>query len=118
MAQGNGQNGDAPGEAMSYVYIKSERAGHHGAEHDLFTVGFYEPSGKWQSESDHTGEGEAAKRVHWLNGGSIQSESAPTGTIAVPRTLLAAALSAIPLDNTGLRNTLSALFTKLSEATK
>lgn len=28
-----------------YVYIQSEPS--------LWTVGFYDPSGKWQSESDH-----------------------------------------------------------------
>jgi len=30
---------------MSYVYIRSEPG--------LWTVGFYDPSGKWQPESDH-----------------------------------------------------------------
>ncbi len=44
-----------------YVYIKSEPG--------LFTVGFYDPEGKWQPESDHTNEADAAHRVHWLNGG-------------------------------------------------
>lgn len=43
-----------------YVYIKSEP--------ELFTVGFYDPSGKWHAESDHRDENEAAKRVAWLNG--------------------------------------------------
>ena len=44
-----------------YVYIQSEPA--------LYTVGFYDPSGKWQSESDHDTKEQAAERVHWLNGG-------------------------------------------------
>lgn len=65
---------------MSYVYIKSERAGHQGAEHDLFTVGHYEPSGKFHPESDHMEEAKAAARVRWLNGGldvSASSEKKP-----------------------------------------
>lgn len=43
-----------------YVYIKSEPG--------LWTVGFYDPAGKWQPESDHESADEAAKRVAWLNG--------------------------------------------------
>lgn len=46
---------------MSWVYIKSEPG--------LWTVGFYDPSGQWQPESDHTSTREAAARVHYLNGG-------------------------------------------------
>lgn len=45
-----------------YVYIKSRGE-------DLWTVGFYDPAGKWQPESDHNSSEEAAKRVHYLNGG-------------------------------------------------
>jgi len=44
-----------------YVYIKSEPG--------LWTVGFYDPQGKWQSESDHDNQSDAAHRVVWLNGG-------------------------------------------------
>lgn len=44
-----------------WVYIRSEK--------NLWTVGFYDPQGKWVSESDHSTAGEAAKRVHYLNGG-------------------------------------------------
>jgi hypothetical protein len=43
-----------------YVYIKSEPG--------LYTVGFYDPSGEWQSESDHDSSAEAAAHVAWLNG--------------------------------------------------
>ena len=43
-----------------YVYIKSES--------QLYTVGFYDPSGKWIPESDHDHSEDAAKRVAWLNG--------------------------------------------------
>ncbi|MBA7533939.1 hypothetical protein ES705_26185 [subsurface metagenome] len=46
---------------MQYVYIKSEP--------NLWTVGFYAPSGEWQPESDHASKEAAAARVHWLNGG-------------------------------------------------
>lgn len=38
-------------------------------EPGLWTVGFYDPKGKWHPESDHTDREEAAKRVHYLNGG-------------------------------------------------
>jgi len=43
-----------------YVYIKSDPG--------LWTVGFYDPNGKWQPESDHTSTQEAAERAAWLNG--------------------------------------------------
>lgn len=43
-----------------YVYIKSEAS--------LWTVGFYDPDGEWQPESDWDTKEEAANRVHWLNG--------------------------------------------------
>jgi hypothetical protein len=45
-----------------YVYVYSQ-------EDNLFTVGFYDPSGKWHPESDHALREEAAARVHYLNGG-------------------------------------------------
>ena len=38
-------------------------------EPGLWTVGFYDPSGKWVPESDHGSPGEAAARVAYLNGG-------------------------------------------------
>ena len=44
-----------------YVYKASEPF--------LWTVGFYDPSGKWQPESDHPSRDEAAARCNWLNGG-------------------------------------------------
>jgi len=47
---------------MSYVYIRSEPG--------LWTVGFYDPDGKWQPESDHSSEEGAAQRVHFLHGGN------------------------------------------------
>lgn len=49
-----------------YVYIQSEP--------NLFTVGFYKPDGKWEPESDHTTADEAARRVHYLNGGIAEAD--------------------------------------------
>ena len=51
-----------------YVYIHSE----HSATHDLYTVGFYDPNGEWQPESDWPTKDDAVKRVHYLNGGKEQ----------------------------------------------
>lgn len=45
-----------------YVYIRSEE--------NLWTVGFYDPTGKWHSDSDHSDSEEAADRVAHLNGGT------------------------------------------------
>lgn len=42
-----------------YVYIQSET--------NLWTVGFYNPEGKWIAESDHPSSEEAADRVAYLN---------------------------------------------------
>lgn len=44
-----------------WVFIESERG--------LWTVGFFEPNGRWHSESDHDTKYAAATRVRWLNGG-------------------------------------------------
>lgn len=38
-------------------------------EPGLWTVGFYTPEGGWVPESDWDDRGDAAARVHWLNGG-------------------------------------------------
>ena len=46
---------------MHYVYLKSP-------VHTLWTVGFYDPNGKWVAESDHPTPEQAAERVHYLNG--------------------------------------------------
>ena len=43
-----------------YVYIQSEPG--------LFTVGFYDPKGKWHPDSDYSLRDDAAKRVNYLNG--------------------------------------------------
>lgn len=44
-----------------YVYLKSPHE-------ELWTVGFYDPSGEWHPESDHGSPQEAADRVAYLNG--------------------------------------------------
>jgi len=44
----------------TYVYIRSEPR--------LWTVGFYDPKGKWMPESDHDSKEAAAERTAWLNG--------------------------------------------------
>lgn len=44
-----------------FVYIQSEK--------QLWTVGHYEPGGKFIPESDHDTTESAAARVHFLNGG-------------------------------------------------
>jgi hypothetical protein len=49
----------------AWVYIRSEP--------HLFTVGFYDPSGKWHSDSDHDSSEDAAQRVAYLNGGPQES---------------------------------------------
>lgn len=43
-----------------WVYIKTETM--------LWTVGFYDPAGRFQTDSDHSSPEEAAKRCAWLNG--------------------------------------------------
>ena len=45
-----------------YVYVHSEL--------NLWTVGFWDPRGRWVSESDHDTQESAAARVHFLNGGA------------------------------------------------
>lgn len=46
-----------------YVYIESEKG--------VYTVGFYDPSGVWHTDSDHPTRDSAAKRVAWLNGANV-----------------------------------------------
>ncbi len=47
-------------ERNCWVYLKSEP--------NLYTVGFFDPNGKWNTDSDHETKEEAAKRVSYLNG--------------------------------------------------
>jgi len=47
-----------------YVYKRAQGE-------NLYTVGFYDPSGRWIPESDWSIREEAIERVHYLNGGGI-----------------------------------------------
>lgn len=51
-------------------------------EYGVYTVGFYDPSGKWRPESDHDTAEAAANRVAFLNGGSqkpaVEKKRKPT----------------------------------------
>ena len=49
-----------------WVYIQSEPS--------LWTVGHYDPKGKWEPESDHSSCENAARRCHYLNGGGADAE--------------------------------------------
>jgi hypothetical protein len=46
----------------AWVYLRSEPG--------LWTVGFYDPAGKWHPESDYSDREQAAARVRYLNGGN------------------------------------------------
>jgi hypothetical protein len=43
-----------------WVYVRSEPG--------LWTVGFFDPDGRWHSDSDHSEREDAAARVAFLNG--------------------------------------------------
>ncbi len=55
---------------MSYVY----KATDYNDGNYLYTVGFYDPEGKWHPESDWPTQREAGQRVHYLNGGEVQGK--------------------------------------------
>lgn len=44
-----------------YIYKKTGK--------QVFTVGYYDPGGKFVTETVHTEKDDAAKRIHYLNGG-------------------------------------------------
>lgn len=46
-----------------WVYVQSEPG--------LWTVGFYDPSGKWHTDSDHASQEAAGRRVAFLNGSTV-----------------------------------------------
>lgn len=46
-----------------YVYLMSEPG--------LFTVGFFDPNGKWHPDNDYRNREAAANRVAYLNGDRI-----------------------------------------------
>lgn len=54
---------------MKWVYILSESwIDDDGCAQKLWTVGFYDPDGKFKTDSDHNDREEAAKRCNYLNG--------------------------------------------------
>jgi len=46
---------------MMWVYERTEPG--------VYTVGYYDPDGKWHTDADYATREEAAKMVHYLNGG-------------------------------------------------
>lgn len=42
-------------------------------EPKLWTVGYFDPNGKWHSDSDHSTQEGAADRVVYLNGGRVHA---------------------------------------------
>lgn len=48
-----------------WVYIRTES--------NCFTVGFYDPKGEFQTDSDWADQNLAAGRVHYLNGGGEEA---------------------------------------------
>jgi hypothetical protein len=51
-----------------YVYVMNRDEPNGSSA--KYTVGFYDPTGKWHPESDYATTEEAAHRVSWLNGNS------------------------------------------------
>jgi hypothetical protein len=51
----------------AWVYKQVARATENWA--DMWVVGYYDPDGVWEPESDHVTAEAAAARVHYLNGG-------------------------------------------------
>lgn len=49
---------------MTWLYRWLKEAG-------CYTVGYYDPKGKWEPESDHSTAEAAANRVVFLNGGPV-----------------------------------------------
>jgi hypothetical protein len=56
-----------------YVYVQSESwTDEDGTRNNVYTVGFYDPTGRFIPESDHDNKNAAADRVSFLNGGIQQ----------------------------------------------
>jgi hypothetical protein len=47
-------------------------------EPGVWTVGFFDPDGVWNTDSDHGEKSKAARRVHFLNGGNVPDIDTPT----------------------------------------
>lgn len=56
--------------SATWVYVRSEP--------QLWTVGFYDPEGKWHPDADYNSSEKAAERVHYLNGGNNSIELCPS----------------------------------------
>ena len=56
-----------------WVYIRTEFS-----PYELYTVGFYSPNGEWRTDSDHGTREDAARRVHYLNGGKESANDTET----------------------------------------
>ena len=54
----------------NWVYERTES----GIDYQLYTVGFYNPDGKFCTDSDWFSKEEAAARCNYLNGGNHQSK--------------------------------------------
>lgn len=74
-----------------YVYIQTEPT--------LYTVGFYDPNGKWHPESDHSTRAEAADRVATLNGSNQHAEIIKQAIDQLERRLRAQRINMNALEN-------------------
>jgi hypothetical protein len=56
---------------MNYVYLRPNYLDEQGrtVHENIWTVGFFDPAGRWQPERDCSTRDAAAARVAWLNGG-------------------------------------------------
>jgi hypothetical protein len=55
---------------MTYVYIQN--SGDPTGSAAAYAVGFYDPQGRWQPESEHDEREKAARRAAWLNGANSE----------------------------------------------
>lgn len=62
-----------------WIYIQTEPR--------LYTVGFYDPDGKFKSDSDHNDREKAAKRCSFLNG-NVEFDNSNTCLIATAPEML------------------------------
>jgi hypothetical protein len=54
------------GDRKMYVYVEFQKG--------LYTVGFYDPDGRYHTDSDHGNRSDAADRVAYLNGSGPAKE--------------------------------------------
>lgn len=60
-----------------WVYIMSEKPSADNHYNYLWTVGFYDPSGEWHTDSDYNAQDDAANRVAFLNGSAVEVSRRP-----------------------------------------